>query len=545
MFTITASAHCTDHFYTVDCFVSFSFRTVLNAVSSFLHVAPHPPPCNMQTMQQATNVKKEWKERSSILIIMKSLPVLLLPFLLQATSAELLRADKATNREGNDESVKTARDSKAPIRNRRLFNVFNLQSLLDDTTKTEEVIDDSSFESGRSYFNLFTNIFTGEREPSESPANEKPANEKPPADSKEEEKEEEVVPKVEDTTLAPTRAPVEKQTVQPVTAEKVKETAKNFLETYTGGWVPKPEGTYSEIFLSVFAARTVNPTISPAPTMSPAPSAVPTILPVAGTEGPTTTVFPTTGPTTAPSLIPSSQIQTVPPSVSVPPSLAPNDLSGAPTSSFSPTSSQLPTLVGTGSEDPTLSQVPTSLSPSTSLAPSLVPSSNIIASIKPSVSAAPSITALPSASRAPSSTAQPSGSVQPSRSSPPTVSESPSVLPTSNSTISVPPSSGPTTTIAPSLARVEGGFTTELNLDQVPEAYRQVFTDAAARWDTVIVGDLQDFVMTEADRATAGSRCDASTIPDVIDDVFICSSLPSIDGAVGILGSAGPLLGLF
>jgi hypothetical protein len=473
---------------------------------------------------------------------MKPLLVPLLPFLLKASSAELLRADKPTNREGNDVSVPTARDSEAPIRNRRLFNVFNLQSLLDDTTKTEEAIDDSSFESGRSYFNLFTNIFTGERDPStsESPANEKPASSK-------EEKEEEVVPKVEDATLAPTRAPVEKQTAQPVTAEKVKETAKNFLETYTGGWVPKPEGSYSEIFLSVFAARTVNPTVSPAPTMSPAPSGVPSIPPVAGTEGPTTTVFPTTGTTIAPSLIPSSQIQTVLPSEqgSPVPSLAPNALSGAPTSSFSPTYSQLPTLAGTGSEDPTLSQVPTSISPSSSLAPSLVPSSNIIASIKPSVSAAPSITALPSASRAPSSTAQPFGSVQPSRSSPPTVSESPSALPTSNSTTSVPPSLGPTTTTAPTLARVEGGFTTELNLDQVPETYRQVFTAAAARWDTVIVGDLQDFVMTDADRATAGSRCDASTIPDVIDDVFICSSLPSIDGEIGILGSAGPLLGTF
>jgi hypothetical protein len=55
-------------------------------------------------------------------------------------------------------------------------------------------------------------------------------------------------------------------------------------------------------------------------------------------------------------------------------------------------------------------------------------------------------------------------------------------------------------------------------------AQQQVFTDAAARWSQVIIGDLPD--------VTAGGQ--------TIDDVQITATAPFIDGAGGTLGQAGP-----
>ena len=444
---------------------------------------------------------------------MRSFPVLFFVFLLRSSIAEQLRA-----RNAEDLSLKSG--------DRRLYNIFNLQSLLKDKTKAEQVAD--APQPGRTYFNLFTIVFSADSGENVT-ENKPPAANKPPANKPPEETENEMnEPKVEDATLAPAVPPSDAPASKPVSAEKVKDTVQDFLSDYPYGWVPKAEGTYSEIFLSVFAPRNP-PTVSPVPSISPAPSA--SLAPSTETEGPTATVSPSTS-----SMIPTSQIQestsespsvapslsasltgsSVVPSLSVSPTGSSVAPSVSPSTSFSPSISASPSTAGTGSESPSLSQAPTSIAPSISELPSFSALPSLTPSVLANASAVPLISAAPSLSPAPSLSAAPSG-----------LSTSTSLLPSLLSTA----------TSAPSVARVEGAFTTELNLDQVPETYRQVFIAAAARWDTVIVGDLEDFTLTDSDRATAGTRCDAATLPAIVDDVFICASLPEIDGPVGILGT--------
>lgn len=66
-------------------------------------------------------------------------------------------------------------------------------------------------------------------------------------------------------------------------------------------------------------------------------------------------------------------------------------------------------------------------------------------------------------------------------------------------------------------------FDTTIGFDTMPAQYRPIFTAAATRWDRVIIGDVADRTVTAADRAS--TRC---TLPNVIDDVFICSTVEPI-----------------
>ncbi len=76
-------------------------------------------------------------------------------------------------------------------------------------------------------------------------------------------------------------------------------------------------------------------------------------------------------------------------------------------------------------------------------------------------------------------------------------------------------------------------FDITLDLSEVPEESREVFTLAADRWSQVIIGDL------EAIEGTTESSC-GTLVPAEIDDLFICAKIESIDGIDGVLGSAGP-----
>ncbi len=85
-----------------------------------------------------------------------------------------------------------------------------------------------------------------------------------------------------------------------------------------------------------------------------------------------------------------------------------------------------------------------------------------------------------------------------------------------------------------------GEFETTLNLDQVPDRFRSAFINSATIWDNVIVGDMSDFVVDASVLNSPNLNCDTSTLPDVIDDIFICASVQPIDGPDSILGTAGP-----
>lgn len=75
-------------------------------------------------------------------------------------------------------------------------------------------------------------------------------------------------------------------------------------------------------------------------------------------------------------------------------------------------------------------------------------------------------------------------------------------------------------------------------LTPLSPARQAVFDSAAARWASVIVGDLVDAVVN----APAGAFCGPTTpaINETIDDVLIFVTLDSIDGPSQVLGSAGP-----
>jgi hypothetical protein len=83
-------------------------------------------------------------------------------------------------------------------------------------------------------------------------------------------------------------------------------------------------------------------------------------------------------------------------------------------------------------------------------------------------------------------------------------------------------------------------FETTLNLDKVADRFKSAFVNSAAIWDSVIVGDMSDFVVDSSVLNSPNMNCDTSTLPDVIDDIFICASVQPIDGPNSILGTAGP-----
>jgi hypothetical protein len=67
-------------------------------------------------------------------------------------------------------------------------------------------------------------------------------------------------------------------------------------------------------------------------------------------------------------------------------------------------------------------------------------------------------------------------------------------------------------------------------------AQRTVFEDAAARWSTLITGDLSDFA---ANFANGFCGTNSPRVSLTIDDLLIFARVEAIDGAGGVLGSAG------
>lgn len=70
-------------------------------------------------------------------------------------------------------------------------------------------------------------------------------------------------------------------------------------------------------------------------------------------------------------------------------------------------------------------------------------------------------------------------------------------------------------------------------------ARQQVFQDAADRWAEVIIGDLSDIPLNKpANNCGAGEPA----VNETVDDLLIHAIIEPIDGAGGVLGSAGPCL---
>jgi hypothetical protein len=85
------------------------------------------------------------------------------------------------------------------------------------------------------------------------------------------------------------------------------------------------------------------------------------------------------------------------------------------------------------------------------------------------------------------------------------------------------------------------GFAITLCLTSAMTAsQRAAFENAAARWGSIITGDVADLAATPIGAGICGSDQYATNM--VLDDLIIFASIVSIDGAGGILGSAGPCL---
>lgn len=81
------------------------------------------------------------------------------------------------------------------------------------------------------------------------------------------------------------------------------------------------------------------------------------------------------------------------------------------------------------------------------------------------------------------------------------------------------------------------GFDIGLRFVSVPTANQlQTFSNAAARWETIITGDIA----AQPINIPAGFCGSPSAITETVDDIIIVVRLEPIDGAGSILGSAGP-----
>lgn len=75
------------------------------------------------------------------------------------------------------------------------------------------------------------------------------------------------------------------------------------------------------------------------------------------------------------------------------------------------------------------------------------------------------------------------------------------------------------------------------NVTCVTMAQQTAFDDAAAKWQTLVIGDLKD-ILLDVGAGMCGSNSPA--INETVDDVLLLVTLEPIDGAGGVLGSAGP-----
>jgi len=75
----------------------------------------------------------------------------------------------------------------------------------------------------------------------------------------------------------------------------------------------------------------------------------------------------------------------------------------------------------------------------------------------------------------------------------------------------------------------------------VPANLRSAFADAQELWDSIIVVDEPDVTLSDSIATMITESCPGATIPDVVDDVFICATIRDFgDGVGGVLGRAGP-----
>ncbi|HEX9166849.1 MAG TPA: Ig-like domain-containing protein [Gemmatimonadales bacterium] len=88
--------------------------------------------------------------------------------------------------------------------------------------------------------------------------------------------------------------------------------------------------------------------------------------------------------------------------------------------------------------------------------------------------------------------------------------------------------------LPPPAFRIEVRF----NGNQPTAAQRAAFEQAAARWSTLILGDLED---VEVSVPASDFGCYPS-LNETIDDLVIFADIVTIDGAGGVLGQAGPCL---
>lgn len=97
-----------------------------------------------------------------------------------------------------------------------------------------------------------------------------------------------------------------------------------------------------------------------------------------------------------------------------------------------------------------------------------------------------------------------------------------------------PPKPPPVAPKAPPVAP-PSNFRIDLGFKGVPTADQSFFTNATARWQSIVTGDLPDVTIGSGVLSPGGC-----TFPYTIDDVHICASYASIDGAGRILGYASP-----
>ena len=83
---------------------------------------------------------------------------------------------------------------------------------------------------------------------------------------------------------------------------------------------------------------------------------------------------------------------------------------------------------------------------------------------------------------------------------------------------------------------VNSQYDISVSLVDIPSSDRSLFTDAAQRWESIIVGDLPNIARSGL-RFRLSSGCSA---PVTIDDLYICARYSDIDGPRNVLGSAGP-----
>jgi hypothetical protein len=83
---------------------------------------------------------------------------------------------------------------------------------------------------------------------------------------------------------------------------------------------------------------------------------------------------------------------------------------------------------------------------------------------------------------------------------------------------------------------VGSNYNIQIDLSRITTAADQaVFMSAAAKWESVIAGDLSSY-----DTRNWQARDDGCQWPSIIDDLFICAEYQTIDGPSNVLGYAGP-----